>query len=93
MKKSDLVAAVENIADLSHRQADDAVSSAFEQITNALARGETMSLIGFGAFSVRDRAARVGRHPKTGEPINIAASKQVGFKPGKGLKDNVRNED
>ncbi|MFL0803964.1 MAG: HU family DNA-binding protein [Agarilytica sp.] len=89
MKKSDLVAAVGESADLSNRQADEAVSAAFEHITNALARGESLSLIGFGSFSVKARAARTGRHPKTGAPIEIAASNSVGFKPGKALKDAV----
>ncbi len=89
MRKLDLVAAVEDQADLSHRQADDAVSSAIEHITNALARGESLSLVGFGAFSVKTRSARTGRHPKTGEPIEISESKSIGFKPGKNLKDNL----
>lgn len=91
MRKADLVKAVEDIADLSPRQADDAVSSTFEQITNALARGDSLNLVGFGSFLVKARAARTGRHPKTGEAIEIAASNQIGFKPGKGLKDSVRS--
>lgn len=89
MRKPDLVAAVENQADLSRRQADDAVSSAIEHITNALARGESLNLVGFGTFSVKTRSARVGRHPKTGEAIDIAESKSIGFKPGKHLKDHI----
>lgn len=90
MRKSDLVSAVADIADLSPREADDAVSSALEHITNALARGETLNLVGFGSFTVKTRAARTGRNPKTGDPIDIAASKQVSFKAGKSLKDTLQ---
>lgn len=89
MKKSDLVSAVADAADLSNRQADDAVASAFEHITNALARGESLSLVGFGSFTVKTRAARTGRNPQTGEPMEIPESRQVGFKAGKSLKDSV----
>lgn len=89
MQKSDLVEAVVNVGDLSARQADDVVAILIEQITNALSRGETVNLIGFGSFVVRERAARVGRHPQTGEAIDIAASQLPAFKPGKKLKDSV----
>lgn len=89
MRKTELVAAVADIADLSDRQADDAVSSAIEHITNALARGESLSLVGFGSFSVKARAARTGRNPQTGEAINISASNQINFKAGKTLRDTV----
>ncbi len=92
MRKSDLVDAVVNIADLSSREADDAVSSALEQITNALARGDSLNLVGFGSFTVKSRAARNGRNPQTGEEIQIAASKQVLFRPGKALKEHVNIE-
>jgi len=87
MRKADIVAAVVNIADLTEQQADDAVSSALEHITNALARGESLSLVGFGSFSVKTRAARVGRNPKTGAPINISESNNVSFKAGKSFRD------
>ncbi|VUD69074.1 DNA-binding protein HU [Thalassocella blandensis] len=89
MKKSDLVEAVADIADLPSRKADDAVSSVFEQITNALARGENLNLVGFGSFTVKSRSARTGRNPQTGEEIQISASKQVLFRPGKALKEHV----
>lgn len=89
MRKADLVNAVADIADLSLRDADEAVSSVFEHITNALARGEPLNLIGFGSFNVKHRAARQGRNPKTGDLIDIAASKQVSFKAGKGLRENI----
>ncbi|WP_086929545.1 HU family DNA-binding protein [Agarilytica rhodophyticola] len=89
MRKADLVNAVADIADLSLREADDAVSSVFEHITNALARGEPLNLIGFGSFNVKQRAARQGRNPKTGDLIEIAASKQVSFKAGKNLREHI----
>lgn len=87
MRKSELVAAVADIADIPHNQADDAVSAIFEHITNALARGENVGLVGFASFVVKERAAREGRNPKTGEAIAIAAHNHVQFKPGKALKD------
>lgn len=89
MRKADLVNAVADIADLSLREADDAVSSVFEHITNALARDEPLNLIGFGSFNVKQRAARQGRNPKTGDLIEIAASKQVSFKAGKNLREHI----
>lgn len=87
MRKTELVSAVADISDISLKEADDAVSSLFEHVTNALARGESVSLVGFGSFSVKARAARTGRNPRTGESMEIAASKQVQFKPGKFIKD------
>lgn len=91
MRKNDIVSAVADIADISQQEADDAVSSLFEQLTNALARGESVNLVGFGSFQVKQRAARTGRNPRTGEPMAIAASKQIQFKPGKFLKDAINN--
>lgn len=89
MHKTELVAAVADIADLPKEKANDVVSAIVDEITNALSREETVSLIGFGTFAPRHRAARTGRSPKTGESIQIAASTSVGFKPGKALKDAV----
>lgn len=89
MKKSDLVAKVQEAADLSAREADAAVAALLEQITNALSRGEAVGLVGFGAFALRERQARTGRNPATGLPIAIPASRQVAFKPGKALRDAV----
>lgn len=91
MRKNDLVTAVADIADISSKEADDAVSSLFEQLTNALARGESVNLVGFGGFAVKHRAARTGRNPRTGEAMEIAASNQVQFKPGKFLKDSLNS--
>ncbi len=89
MHKSDLVDSVADIADLPKDKANDVVSAIFEEITNALSRDDSVSLVGFGSFSQRHRAARTGRSPKTGETIQIQASTSVGFKPGKALKDAV----
>ena len=87
MHKNDLVAAVAHLADITNEQSHEVVSTIFEEITNALSRNESVNLVGFGSFTPRQRAARTGRSPKTGEPIQIAASKSIGFKPGKALKD------
>jgi len=89
MHKTELAAAVAEIADISKEKAADVVSAFVEEITNAMSRDEAVSLIGFGSFTQRHRAARTGRSPKTGETIQIAASNSVGFKPGKSLKDAV----
>lgn len=89
MHKTDLVVALANKEQLSANKADLVVSAFVEQITNALSRGETVSLLGFGSFNVSERAARTGRNPQTGAEIQIAASKVVTFKAGKALKDAV----
>lgn len=89
MHKTDIVVAVANVTGLSANKADLAVSAFLEQITNAVSRGETVSLIGFGSFNPTARAARTGRNPQTGAAIQIAASKSVSFKAGKALKDAV----
>ena len=91
MRKSDLVAAVADIADIAAVDADNAVSSLFEHITNALARGDSVNISGFGAFSVKTRVARRGRNPKTGETIHIDATRSVQFKAGKYLKEHVNS--
>lgn len=89
MHKTDIVVAVANKLELSANKADLVVSAFIEQITNALSRGESVSLLGFGSFNVSERAARTGRNPQTGAVIQIAASKNVSFKAGKALKDAV----
>ncbi|MGI8560799.1 MAG: HU family DNA-binding protein [Luteimonas sp.] len=89
MNKNDLVEAVANEANLSKADAGRAVDAVVSAITGALKRGESVSLIGFGTFDVRARAARTGRNPRTGEEIKIAASKNPAFKAGKALKDAV----
>ena len=89
MNKTELVEAVSNAADLSKSDAGDAVEAVLAAVTKALKKGDTVSLVGFGTFSVKKRAARTGRNPRTGETIKIKASKIPSFKAGKGLKDAV----
>jgi len=87
MNKSDLVDAVAEEAGLTKAQAAKAVESLFDAVTAALKAGDDVRLVGFGTFAVAHRAARMGKNPRTGEAITIAASTQPKFKPGKGLKD------
>lgn len=89
MNKSDLIDAVAAQADISKADASRAVDAVVDSITNALKKGDKVSLVGFGVFSVRKRAARQGRNPKTGQSIKIPAGKTPGFKAGKALKDAV----
>lgn len=89
MNKSELVDVVAEGADISKAAAARAVDAMIDAITGALKKGEQVSLVGFGTFVVRERAARSGRNPKTGETIEIAASKVPTFKAGKALKDAV----
>jgi nucleoid DNA-binding protein len=89
MHKTDLVTAVSAQTGLNKDKADAVVSAFVEQITNALSRDETIALTGFGSFTISRRAARTGRHPQTGAPLAIAASKSVVFKAGKILKAAV----
>lgn len=89
MNKNDLVAAVADESGLSKADAGKAVDGVFNAITDALKKGEEVRLVGFGTFAVAERAASEGRNPRTGETIQIPASKQPKFKAGKGLKDAV----
>lgn len=89
MNKAELIDAVADSADLSKASAGRALDAAIEAITKALKIGDTVTLVGFGTFSVRKRAARTGRNPRTGEEIKIKASKVPGFKAGKALKDAI----
>jgi len=89
MNKAELTEAMAEAADISKAAAARALDGMVGAITEALKDGDQVSLIGFGTFSVRDRAARTGRNPQTGETINIAASKNPAFKAGKALKDAV----
>ncbi|CAB1276562.1 HU family DNA-binding protein [Candidatus Nitrosacidococcus tergens] len=89
MNKTELIDAVAKKGDLKKTEAARVVDSIVEAITDTLSRGEQVVLIGFGTFSVRDRAARTGRNPQTGEEIKIKASKNPVFKAGKTLKDAV----
>jgi DNA-binding protein HU-beta len=89
MNKSDFVNAVADSAELTKADAGRAVDAVVEVIKKALKKGDTVTLVGFGTFSVRKRAARQGRNPQTGDTIKIKASKSPAFKAGKALKDAV----
>jgi DNA-binding protein HU-beta len=89
MNKGELAAAVAQKTNLSKAQATSAVEAVFDAITDRLKAGEEVRILGFGNFSVARRAASMGRNPQTGAPMQIKASKQAKFKPGKGLKDAV----
>jgi DNA-binding protein HU-beta len=90
MNKTELVNAVATQAELRKENTKKAVDALFETISNTLAKEEKIQFFGFGIFEVRDRAARTGRNPQTGEEIQIAASKVPAFKPGKELKEAVK---
>ena len=89
MNKAELINAVAEKADRSKKDCEAAVNAAIDVITAALADGDKVQLVGFGAFEVKTRAERVGRNPKTREEISIPASKVPVFKAGKALKDAV----
>ncbi len=91
MRKPELAAAIAAKAELSKDKANEVLNAVLDEITGAVAKGDSVSLIGFGTFSVRERSARMGKNPQTGEAMEIAASKTVGFKVGKKLKDAVDN--
>ncbi len=87
MNKSDLIDHIANQADISKAAAGRALEAVIGGVTTALKKGQSVSLVGFGTFSVTKRAARSGRNPRTGAPIKIKASKVPKFRPGKALKD------
>ena len=89
MNKTQLIEAVAAKADLKKKDAEAAVNALTEVIVEALKAGDKVQLVGFGTFEVKERAAREGRNPKTGETIKIDAVKYPVFKAGKGLKDEV----
>jgi DNA-binding protein HU-beta len=91
MNKSELIDAIANSAQLTKADAGRALEGFTQAIAQALKAGDTVSLIGFGTFSVKERAARKGHNPKTGQEIDIAACKVPNFKAGKGLKDAVES--
>lgn len=90
MNKAELITAVADKADISKADAGRAVDALIEVVTKAMKKNDKVSLVGFGTFAVRKRAARQGRNPKTGDMIKIAASKNPTFKAGKALKDAVK---
>lgn len=89
MNKTELIAAVAESAALSKKDAEKAVNAVVTVVTDALVAGDKVQLVGFGTFETRERGARTGKNPRTGEAINIAASKVPAFKAGKALKDAV----
>ncbi len=89
MNKSELIDLIAESADISKAKAGAALDAVVSGITGALKKGDTVSLVGFGTFSVKSRAARTGRNPQTGATIQIKASKVPGFKAGKALKEAV----
>ena len=90
MNKTELVAAVAAKAELSKKDAEAAVNAVFDSVKDALAEGDKVSLIGFGTFSVKTRAARTGLNPRTKETIEIPESQVPAFKAGSALKDAVK---
>jgi DNA-binding protein HU-beta len=89
MNKTDLINAIAANSGLSKKDSEKALGATVDAITKALVAGEKVQLVGFGIFDVKDRAARIGRNPKTKESINIPATRTPQFKAGKALKDAV----
>ncbi len=90
MNKAELIAAISEKAGLSKKDSDSALNATIDAIAEALKKGDKVSLVGFGTFEVRARAARMGKNPQTGETIKIAAAKVPAFKAGKALKDSLK---
>ena len=90
MNKTELIEAVAKKAELTKKDAEKAVNAFTYAIAEALKAGEKIAIVNFGTFEVKTRAARTGRNPKTGEAMQIAASKTPAFAAGKGLKDAVK---
>ncbi|HSH48192.1 MAG TPA: HU family DNA-binding protein [Halomonas sp.] len=89
MNKSELIEAIAASADIPKAAASRALDAMVEAVADSLKKGDSVSLVGFGTFTVKDRAARTGRNPQTGEPIQISAARVPSFKAGKALKDAV----
>jgi len=89
MNKADLVAAIAERTEVSKKDAEKALKAFVDVVTEELKKGEKVQLVGFGTFEVSERAAREGRNPANGEPMQIAASKAPKFKAGKALKDAI----
>ena len=91
VNKSELIEAIANSSDLPKAAAGRALEAVLETISDTLQKGDSVALVGFGTFTIKDRAPRTGRNPKTGEPIEIKAARVPGFKAGKALKDAVNS--
>ena len=92
MNKADLVEAIANATDLSKSKTDEVVGAMVSTIIKAVAKGDSVQLVGFGTFGSGKRAARTGRNPRTGESIKIAAAKTVKFTAGKAFKEAVNKK-
>lgn len=90
MKKVELIRQIADKAGIKQKDAEKAVNAFTETVTEALKNGDKVALVGFGTFEVSERAARTGRNPQTGEPVEITASKLPKFKAGKALKDAIK---
>ena len=90
MNKAELVVAISEAIKLSKKDTEKVLDSFFEEVAHALEKGEVVKISGFGAFQVKSRKERIGASPVTGEKIKIPATKTIGFKPSKGLKDIVK---
>ncbi len=90
MNKAELINAVSEKAEISKKDTESAVNAFTNVVADALVNGDKVQIVGFGTFEVTERAARTGRNPKTGETIEIAASKSPKFKAGKALKDAIK---
>ena len=90
MNKTELIAAVAEAAGVSKKDTEQVLNTFFDAVQTALKEDRKVQIPGFGSFEVRERAARTGRNPHTGETIEIAAAKVPAFKPGKGLKDAIQ---
>ena len=90
MNKADLVSKVSETTDLSKKDVTKVVDAVFDAIAEALQSGDKVQLVGFGNFEIRERSARKGRNPQTGEEIDIPASKVPAFKPGKALREGIQ---
>jgi len=89
VNKSELIEAIAASADIPKAAATRALDAMVESVTDSLKKGESVSLVGFGTFAIKERAARTGRNPQTGQPIQISAAKVPSFKAGKALKDAI----
>lgn len=88
MRKPELASAIAADTNITKEKANEVINAVTDEITNALASGNSVNLIGFGSFSLRNRSERTGKNPQTGEAITIPASTTVGFKAGKALKES-----
>lgn len=92
MNKGELVAKISEDLDITQKQVDEVVSALLEEVKNQVAKGEKITLTGFGTFQKRDRKGRIGRNPRTGEEIKIPASSVPAFSAGKQFKDTVKGK-